>query len=415
MMPLLDKFSLAAKMGSAAAVATALAAGLGFYAGSALQESGSASVAAVMVAGICIGTGLVLWAVKRGVMHPVRMFGENLQAIAEGRLGGNIPYVAQRGEIGMLAKGIEMIQSGVAHLQMMQAQNDDAQQRAAAERRDAMASLADRFETSINAVVESVASSATQMQSTAESMAANASNNSERASVVGRAADNARVIVQTVAAAAEELIASVSEVSRQVMQSSEIARKAVGEAEQTNSTVQLLSGGAEKIGLVVQLIQSIAEQTNLLALTATIEAARAGEAGRGFAVVASEVKALATQTAKATEEIASQVTNMQSTTADAVLAISGIAGTINHMSEIAGEISSAVEKQGAATGEIARSIQAAAMGSNEISEHIGGVGEAAAATGATASEVLTRARELDRQAGLLRRSVDEFLTQVRAA
>src|SRR3569833_2719652 len=127
MMPLLDKYSLAAYMGPAAAVATALAAGVGFYAGSALQESGSASVAAVMVAGICIGTGLVLWAVKRGVMHPVRMFGENLQAISEGRLGGNIPYAAQRGEIGMLVNRIEMILSWVVHLQMMQAQNDDAQ------------------------------------------------------------------------------------------------------------------------------------------------------------------------------------------------------------------------------------------------------------------------------------------------
>lgn len=414
MMSLHDRFSLVARTGSVALIATALAGGLGFYAGSAL-EAGSLSSVAVVIGGICIGTGLVLWAVKSGPMRAMQAVGESLQAISAGRVGGSIPYATQRGELGVLAAAVEATQGRIAHLQMMQSQNDDVQQRSAGERREAMASLADRFETSINAVVEAVATSASQMQSTAESMSATASNNSDRASVVGRASDNARQNVQTVAAAAEELNASVSEVSRQVMQSSEIARKAVGEAEQTNSTVQLLSGGAEKIGLVVQLIQSIAEQTNLLALNATIEAARAGEAGRGFAVVASEVKALATQTAKATEEIASQVTNMQSTTADAVLAISGIAETIKQMSDIAGEISSAVEKQGAATGEIARSIQAAATGSNEISEHIGGVGEAAAATGATATEVLSRARDLDQQAGLLRRSVEEFLTQVRAA
>ena len=328
---------------------------------------------AVIIGGVCIGTGLVLWAVKSGLMRAIQALGESLQAISAGRFGGSVPYATQGGELGALAAAVETVQSRIAHLQMMQGQNDAARQRSAEERREAMASLADRFETSINAVVEAVATSASQMQSTAESMAASASNNSDRASVVGRASDNARQNVQTVAAAAEELNASVSEVSRQVMQSSEIARKAVGEAEQTNSTVQLLSGGAEKIGLVVQLIQSIAEQTNLLALNATIEAARAGEAGRGFA------------------------------------------GTIKQMSDIAGEISSAVEKQGAATGEIARSIQAAATGSNEISEHIGGVGEAAAATGATATEVLARARDLDQQAGLLRRSVEEFLTQVRAA
>jgi len=189
----------------------------------------------------------------------------------------------------------------------------------------------------------------------------------------------------------------------------------VADAERTNATVQLLSSGAEKIGEVVQLIHSIAAQTNLLALNATIEAARAGEAGRGFAVVASEVKALATQTAKATEEISAQVAAMQATTGDAVTSIGGITETIARMSEITVNISSAVEEQGAATREIARNIQSVAAGSSEISTHIGGVSAAASATGDAASVVLTSARDLDQQSGMLRLAVDEFLGKVRAA
>ena len=192
-------------------------------------------------------------------------------------------------------------------------------------------------------------------------------------------------------------------------------RQAVGDAERTNATVQILSTGAEKIGEVVKLIHSIAAQTNLLALNATIEAARAGESGRGFAVVASEVKALANQTAKATEEIATQVSAMQSSTSEAVLSIGGITETIAQMSEITTSIAASVQQQGEATREIARNIQSAAAGSSEISAHIGGVTTAAAATGIAASDVLSNARELDNQSGMLRHAVDEFLTKVRAA
>jgi methyl-accepting chemotaxis protein len=189
----------------------------------------------------------------------------------------------------------------------------------------------------------------------------------------------------------------------------------VGDAERTNATVGALSTGAEKIGEVVKLIHSIAAQTNLLALNATIEAARAGDSGRGFAVVASEVKALANQTAKATEEISSQVAAMQASTSEAVASIGGITETIAQMSEITVSISTAIEQQGGATREIARNIQSVAAGSSEISAHIGGVTSAAAATGKAASEVLSNARELDNQSGMLRGAVDEFLGKVRAA
>ena len=205
------------------------------------------------------------------------------------------------------------------------------------------------------------------------------------------------------------------EISRQVTRSSEIASKAVGDAERTNATVQVLSTGAEKIGEVVKLIHSIAAQTNLLALNATIEAARAGESGRGFAVVASEVKALANQTAKATEEISGQVAAMQASTSDAVAAINGITQTIAQMSEITISISTAIEQQGEATREIARNIQSVAAGSSEINAHIGGVTTAAEATGTAASDVLSNARELDNQSGMLRSAVDGFLAKVRAA
>ena len=194
-----------------------------------------------------------------------------------------------------------------------------------------------------------------------------------------------------------------------------MATDAVEQARTTNDRVGELSKAAARIGDVVELINTIAGQTNLLALNATIEAARAGESGRGFAVVASEVKALANQTAKATEEISAQVAAMQASTSDAVVSIGGITETIAQMSEITVSISAAIDQQGNATREIARNIQSVAAGSSEISAHIGGVTTAAAATGTAASDVLSNARELDNQSGMLRGAVDEFLTKVRAA
>jgi methyl-accepting chemotaxis protein len=364
---------------------------------------------------IAIVAGSIAWLIGRSISRPLNQLGSRMQALANGSLEGDIPGLGRGDEIGAMAATVQIFKDNALRTRGLETAEAETQARAAAERRAAMEGIASDFERSVNGIVRSVSSAATGMQTTAQSMTATASDASARAATVSAASDQASNNVGTVAAAAEELSSSVTEISRQVTRSSEIANKAVSDAERTNATVQVLSTGAEKIGEVVKLIHSIAAQTNLLALNATIEAARAGESGRGFAVVASEVKALANQTAKATEEISAQVAAMQASTSDAVAAINGITETIAQMSEITVSISTSIEQQGDATREIARNIQQVAAGSNEISTHIGGVTTAAAATGTAASDVLSNARELDNQSGMLRNAVDGFLAKVRAA
>ncbi|CAK0740848.1 methyl-accepting chemotaxis protein [Azospirillaceae bacterium] len=264
-------------------------------------------------------------------------------------------------------------------------------------------------------MVSGVATAATQMQSDAQSLTATAEQTNRQSAAVAGAAEQASSNVQTVAAATEELTASVGEIGRQVTESARIAGTAVEEANRTNATVASLADAAQKIGDIVQLINSIASQTNLLALNATIEAARAGDAGKGFAVVASEVKNLASQTAKATEDIQGQVMQMQTVTGTAVDAIKGITGTIRRMSEIATTIATSVEQQGAATHEIARNVEQASQGTREVSGHIGGVTQAAGATGRMACQTLSAAQNLNQQAARLRSEVDGFVSRVRAA
>ena len=250
--------------------------------------------------------GCAAWMIGRGISRPLNNLGERMKALADGGLDGEIPGVGRGDEVGRMAATVQIFKDNAVRMRELEKAEAATRERASAERRTAMEGLASDFERNVNGIVRSVSTAAAGMQTTAQSMTATASDASTRAATVSAASQSASSNVSTVASAAEELSSSVEEISRQVTRSSEIASKAVGDAERTNATVQVLSTGAEKIGEVVKLIHSIAAQTNLLALNATIEAARAGESGRGFAVVASEVKALANQTAKATEEISGQ-------------------------------------------------------------------------------------------------------------
>jgi len=359
--------------------------------------------------------GGIAWLIGRSISRPLRQLGACMRRLADGELEQDIPGIARVDEIGEMAQTVQVFKDNAVRILELEQADAETRRRAAAERRAAMESIANDFERSVNGVVQSVAVAATDMQTTARSMTASASDASSRAATVSAVSESASTTVGAVAAAAEQLSSSVAEITRQVTQSREIAGKAVADAGRTNETVKQLSIGAEKIGAVVQLIHSIASQTNLLALNATIEAARAGESGRGFAVVASEVKALASQTAKATEEISEQVAAMQASTNDAVRSIGDITVTIGQMSAITMAVFGAVDQQGTATREIARNIQSVAAGSSEITSHIGGVSTAAEATGEAAAQVLANASQLDSQSGMLRTAVADFLRTVRAA
>ena len=283
------------------------------------------------------------------------------------------------------------------------------------DRRKARETLAQKFETAIAHLVDGVTAAAGQLQTRAQTMAATAEETSLRSTTVSAASEEATQNVNTVAAATEELSASVREIARQVEHSTRMSGAAVSQARDTNVQIQGLAVAVEKIGAVVKLINDIASQTNLLALNATIEAARAGDAGKGFAVVASEVKALAGQTAKATEEISAQITTIQEATAASVTAIQTIAGTITQVNETAAAIASSVEEQGTATREIAVNVAEAARGTAEVTANISGVSAAAHQTGVTAKEMLVAAGDLSSSGETLKRQVDQFLSEVRTA
>lgn len=280
---------------------------------------------------------------------------------------------------------------------------------------DKIAAAIRDFDDRMKIVLNTVSGSATNLQNAANVLAANAEESTRQSTTVAAASEEASANVQAVASATEQLTSSVNEIGRQVSESTRITGRAVEQANQSSASMQDLAEASQRIGAVVELINTIAGQTNLLALNATIEAARAGDAGRGFAVVASEVKALAEQTAKATDEISQQILAIQAATRQSVSSIQDIGTTIASVNEIATAVAAAVEQQGMATSEIARNIQEAARGTQEVSSNICGVSQAASETGQTAAQLLSSANELSQQSEMLRTSVEGFFAEIRAS
>ncbi|MCA1909513.1 MAG: cache domain-containing protein [Magnetospirillum sp.] len=368
------------------------------------------------VAGIAVLVALALAILAiRSVVRPLGALNVRMQTLASGDLESAVAGQERGDEIGAMAKTLLVFRDNAHDKIRLEAEQVEAAKRAETERTAAMARVADQFESSVGDIVGAVVTASSNLRDIAQVIREKADVGNQSTSQASSAAEEASANVQTVAAASEELSAAIAEIGQQVARSADISDAAVAEANKANDMVQGLAQAAGRIGEVVKLINDIASQTNLLALNATIEAARAGDAGKGFAVVANEVKALANQTAKATDEIGSQIAGIQTETRATVVSIEGMGKTIGDINQIASAIAAAVEEQNAATQEISRNVQLAAEGTNGVSHNILTVRDVAGETAHAAEGLLSAAELLGSQSERLRSEVQNFLRTVRAA
>ncbi len=416
---------LSGKMNNAAAAITqeakTIKEGLLVQQGKLASESASAAhntgtfVTFLGIGGLVFGAILAM-TLGRGISRPMVGMCAAMRELASGNFDVVLPGLGRKDEVGEMASAVEEFKTRAVERAERDAAEREAQNKAASDVRGAeLRRFADNFEQAVGGIVSNVSSSASQLEASATTLTRTVEAAQELSGRVAGASEEASANVQSVAAATEELSTSVHEIGRQVKESSRIAGEAVAQAEQTDARIAKLSRAAQQIGEVVKLITAIAEQTNLLALNATIEAARAGEAGRGFAVVASEVKSLASQTAKATDEISSHIAGMQDATQESVAAIKEIGQTIGQISKIAGNIAASIQQQSSATHEISKNVQSAASGTHQIAESISEVNRGTSETGVASGEVLNSAQTLAIESTRLRQELDRFMANIRAA
>ena len=381
-------------------------------------EAASSSSQRTLIVGtlaILAAAALLAFLLGRGMSRPLTAITAVMNRLSSGDTDVTIPGGDRKDELGTMAGAVDVFRRNMIESRLLREEQEAAKRQSEQEKSALQRRMADRFEADVKSVVGAVARATEDMQRVAAEITASVNGTAAQAAAAAAASEEASSSINTVAAATEELASSVAEISRQVTHSSGVADAAVDKAAKTNQMVSELAAAGEKIGDVIRLISAIAGQTNLLALNATIEAARAGEAGKGFAVVASEVKELASQTAKATDEIAGQVAAIQASTGECVTAIGGISSTIREISSIATTIASAVEEQGAATREIAHSVQQVAAGTSEVAVNVAGASQAANQSRALADTVLSASSELSQHASALFKSVDTFLAGLRDA
>ena len=370
----------------------------------------------MLAAGGFLLSGLLAVLLGRGISRPMIDMCKAMRELAGGNFDVVLPGLGRKDELGEMAGAVEEFKlQAIAKAEREAAAHEEQNRAASAARRSELIRFADQFEAAVGSIVSNVSTSATQLEQSAGLLTRTAETTQTLSGQVTGASEEAATNIQSVASATEELSASVGEIGRRVHESNKIAEAAVVQAQQTDERIGKLSRAAQQIGDVVKLITAIAEQTNLLALNATIEAARAGDAGRGFAVVASEVKSLASQTARATDEISNHIAGMQQATEESVAAIKEIGATIGQISTISSSIAGAVEQQGAATHEIARNVQNVAAGTQEAAANILKVDRGATETGSASEQVLTSARSLSGESARLRAELDRFMANIRAA